>query len=42
MAQRSEEASNTAFLLFFYGTTKEAGSYGGFPLCRYAEETFYE
>lgn len=30
MAQRSEEASNTAFLLFFYGTSKEAGSYGGF------------
>lgn len=30
MAHREDDAQNTAFLLFFHGTHKEKGSYGGF------------
>lgn len=30
MSKRSEDASDVAFFLFFYGTSKETGNYGGF------------
>ena len=41
MANRNEDASDMAFLLFFYGTTKNDGNYGGFfPLAGRLKKRF--